>query len=355
MKTGKSLEALFTEVLRQRDAKKDYLADTRAIRMDEAGELVVDNQIKLPATDTTHRQIGEHLKIPAPYYDRMRAEQPALLATNVNAWFDKYPATRMLRTLDDKARAFLSNSFRPLDNDALAEAVIPPLMKMGVQVVSAEITERRFYLKVVDNRIERELKGREWGKDHHIFDTCCPAMVVSNSEIGMGRMSVETGVYTKVCTNLAVFAEHSKRKAHLGGRYELGDDVYEMLSSDTRKLTDQALWAQISDYVTGAFERARFDALCDKIEGTRDNKVEGDPIKTVELVQKDFGLNDTEKSSILQLFLKGGDLSQYGLHAAVTRAAEDLGDYDRASEFEKIGGRIIELPKTDWQRLAVAA
>jgi len=43
------------------------------------------------------------------------------------------------------------------------------------------------------------------------------------------------------------------------------------------------------------------------------------------------------------------------LHSAVTRAAQDLESYDRATELEYIGGKIIELPQTDWERLAVAA
>jgi hypothetical protein len=30
-------------------------------------------------------------------------------------------------------------------------------------------------------------------------------------------------------------------------------------------------------------------------------------------------------------------------------------DYDRATELEYLGGRIIELPKTDWSVLAEAA
>lgn len=40
---------------------------------------------------------------------------------------------------------------------------------------------------------------------------------------------------------------------------------------------------------------------------------------------------------------------------AFTRTAEDLADYDRATDFERIGGQIIELPANDWKRIAEAA
>ena len=35
--------------------------------------------------------------------------------------------------------------------------------------------------------------------------------------------------------------------------------------------------------------------------------------------------------------------------------AAAMGDYDRATEFEALGGKLIELPSGDWQELAEAA
>lgn len=43
-------------------------------------------------------------------------EAPELLAQNLNCWFTKEPAQRMLRTLDGTARAYLSNRYRRIDN-----------------------------------------------------------------------------------------------------------------------------------------------------------------------------------------------------------------------------------------------
>ena len=63
------------------------------------------------------------------YYDRMRSEAPELLGDNIRHWFQKYPAPRMIRTLDGGNRAFLSNSYRTLENEDLAEAVLPVLQE----------------------------------------------------------------------------------------------------------------------------------------------------------------------------------------------------------------------------------
>jgi hypothetical protein len=262
----------------------------------------------------------------------------------------------MVRTLDGKARGFLSDRFRPLDNSDLLEAALPPLMDMGVEVMSCEATDTKLYLKVVDKRIQRDLPtGVMLGQGHHRFDTISPALVLRNSEVGSGALQVQTSVWTGGCSNLMVINERSMRKYHVGGRHELGDEVYKMLSDTTKKLTDAAVWAQLKDVVAGAFNLARFDAQVDKLKAATEQKIEGDPIKVVEITAKKLGFNDDERNSILRHLIQSGDLTKYGLHAAVTRTAEDLASYDRASELEVIGGEIIELPKSEWKELALAA
>ena len=51
----------------------------------------------------------------------------------------------------------------------------------------------------------------------------------------------------------------------------------------------------------------------------------------------------------------GGDLSAYGVVNAVTHSAEDVEDYDRATEFEALGGKLIELSSSEWKEIAEAA
>src|SRR6476620_805392 len=101
MKVGRSQENLVQEILRQAETKKDYIADTRKISLvakDSDVRMVIDDQLEIGIKELAHRQIGEHVKIPAVYYDKMRTEDPDLLATNINRWFKKYPAKQMIRT-----------------------------------------------------------------------------------------------------------------------------------------------------------------------------------------------------------------------------------------------------------------
>ena len=56
---------------------------------------------------------------------------------------------------------------------------------------------------------------------------------------------------------------------------------------------------------------------------------------------------------MLKHLIQGGDLSAWGLGNAVTRAAQDVASYDRATEMESIGGKVIELSPAEWRTMAV--
>ena len=361
MKTGKSLTELAREIERQRETRKDYVVPTKMTNIVPVmGDVMLSlsGHEALDINDLAHRQLGTYTDIPAAYYDRMRKEAPALLAGNLNHWLTGMADNRMVRTLDGRVRAYLSDRYRPLENADLAEAVLPVMLEADLEIISCEITERRMYLKAVDKRINRDIptgKNRMGDGSHVIFDTVSPAITISNSEVGSGSLSVETGVWTRACTNLAIFGQRSLRKYHIGGRHEITENMVAMLSDQTKRLSDAAVWSQVRDVVRGAFDQARFDASLDEIRGMEAQRIEGDVIKVVDLAAKTFSISDGEKGSVLKHLIQGGDLSRYGLFNALTRTAEDLPDYDRATDFERMGGKLIELPRDQWKRIAEAA
>lgn len=364
MKTGKTLSQLAAEIERQQETRKDYIAPTSRIEAvvsedDISFDLSLDDgaHANLGAKDLAHRQIGAYVDIPASYYDRCRTQAPALLASNINHWFQAKPANRMVRSLDGQVRAFLSDRYRPLENADLAEAVLPVLAEQTqLDIVSCEITERRLYIKAVDKACVRQIDGRHIVDGRSIdYDHASPALTISNSEVGAGALSVETGMFKHQCRNMALFREKSLRKYHIGGKHELGDALVAMLSDRTRRLSDAATWAQVADVVRGALNADIFDQALVGVREMTERRIEGDVIKVVDLAARHFTIGETEKKSVLRHLIEGGDLTQYGLFNAVTRTAEDLDDYDRATDFERIGGEIIELAANDWKRIAEAA
>ena len=96
MKSGRSIQDVSREILRQQEAKADYLVATDRLHMDTYGDSPVirvldregiDQIEPLEIQQTAHQQIGTYLDIPSKYYDRMLQRDPALLSYNVNRWF----------------------------------------------------------------------------------------------------------------------------------------------------------------------------------------------------------------------------------------------------------------------------
>jgi hypothetical protein len=72
----------------------------------------------------------------------------------------------------------------------------------------------------------------------------------------------------------------------------------------------------------------------------------------VELTARQYGISKTEESDVLRHLIEGGDLSLYGLSSAVTRASQDVDDYDRASELESVGWQIAVMPPEIWRAVS---
>jgi hypothetical protein len=353
MIAGLALGELSQRLLDDARAHRDFIADTRQIEMDVAGGAPVVRfataQATIDAAPTQHalRQIGAHVDIPAKYLDRMAVHAPALLAANVNHWFRTNPAPRMLRTKlngDATLRAFLSNRYRPLDNHNLAEAVIPLLLEPGWEIKSAQVTDTRLYIQAVSSKLVASIQHaqRTGVRD----DIVHPGIVISNSEVGAGALSVEPMIFRLVCSN-GMIAGTSIRRNHVGRSSGGGaEDAYEFYSDETRRLDDAALWAKVRDTVNAAVTDALFHRLVDKLSGATHDNLADDPVTVVEITAERFGLDEREQSSVLRHLASGGDFTRFGLLNAVTRTAEDAKTYDRAVELERVGGEILDLPRS---------
>lgn len=350
MKTGITLTEMAQALESQQGLKKDYVADTRALEMTPTGQLAIANGSSqtFDITSHAHRQIGERIGIPTKYYERMRTAAPELLQANVNHWFQTQPEQRMIRTLGSNARAFLSRRYRRLDNFDLAEAVLPMLLQMdGAQVVSCELTETRMYLKVVTAKLQADVK---------VGDPVQAGVCVSNSEIGLGSLRVEPLIYRLICTNGMVTPERSARNrfTHLGRAAADTPDAYELFSDETLEADNTAFFLKVQDLVLDAVDRTKFEQLVAQMRQTTERRIEGNPVKAVELLSDRFKLQQSESSGVLQHLIQGSDLSQWGLLNAVTRTAQDVESYDRATELEALGATVMSLPSAQWRQLATA-
>ena len=355
MKLGKSLVELATEVTRQNASKRDFLADTRTLAMSvnpsteglHNEPILTVGSSQLAIRPTAHGQIGTHAGIPKAYYDKMLAEAPNLLASNVNHWLQATPEKRMVRTLDGAVRGFLSSRYRAMDNFDLLQSVLPVLQGRNVEFKSCEVTEKHLYLKVIFPELRTEVPG-----SRQVGDIIEAGLSIRNSEIGFSSFAVEPFFHRLVCTN-GMISNYAQRKYHVGKRLDSENAVEEILRDETRDVRDRAFWMQIQDVVASAINRDVLNAHVTKFAEAAKIKIEADPVAVIEMARKQFQLTEGQGSDILKHLIEGGDLSKWGLANAVTRTAEDQLDYEDATGLERLGGKIIELSPQDWKSLAV--
>ena len=355
MKSGRSLVDLAKELERQLATKKDMVVPSSLMRYrtSELGVPSIDideqgGRQSYGINELARRQLADKLKIPYAYFERMRAEQPALLDRNVNTWLqDGADDRRLVRTLDGSVRAVLSDRYRRLDNFDLAENVLPILQRLPEsRFESVELTETRMYLKVVTPSVRDEIAPG---------DVVQAGVVVTNSEVGQGTLSVQPLVYRLVCKNGLIASDRTLRKTHVGRTLETAEESVLVFKDDTLRADDRAFFLKVRDVVGAAVSEKTLRLVTEKMQRTMGIQLSGNPVRSVEVLANRYALNDAERAGVLRCLIAAGDVSGYGLVNAVTHYAEEVEDYDRATELEALGGKLIELAHKEWLELAQAA
>lgn len=352
MKQGRSLPEVLTELQRQNTTKRDFISPAQAFTLHPDGstfEMLHQNTGEVEVMGTTdlfHRQIGSALNIPAKYYDLMRKEKPDLLAENVNAWFGSRDQSYMVRSMDygngRVARALLSDRYRRIDNLEVATAILPLFAgKEEMEVVSCNVGDKLF-IKIVNHKLEMQVVPGDYVQ---------AGVVISNSEVGLGAVSVQPLVYRLVCSNGLCVQDFGERKAHVGRAAKALEDSFNVYTDETLEAEDKAFMLKLRDTTLAAIEEARFTQIVGVLEQSHGAKITGRVKDVIELTGKAYDLNQPEQDSILNYLIQGGDLSLYGLSNAITRASQDVESYDRATALEGIGWQVATMPANQWKEI----
>jgi hypothetical protein len=351
MLRGIELPELSRRIIAAKAQKRDYIAPSRKLDVDVRadGEIImrVENNGEFPLQPLAHRQLSTFTNVPAAYYDRMKADAPDLLATNLNTWLHKMPADnkRMVRTLAGDARALLSNSYQRIENDEIADVALPIIMALpGVQIVSAEVTVSRLYIHFVVPSVQGQVR---------VGDIVQAGGILSNSEVGLGAVRVDGLAWRLTCLNGAKTGD-TFRRAHIGRKAE---DTEALWADDTKAADDKTVLLKVRDMVKAVVDETRFRAQVDKLKQLADPsaKITGTITAAVEVLADKMNLPDAMRPSILTSLAEGGDLTAWGLVNAVTAQAHHATDYDRAVELEGVGGQLINLAPAEWRQVLQAA
>lgn len=323
--------------------------------------------------------IAGKLGIPLAYLRRCREDNITLYDENVNGWLATESSSYLLRLLmhpdgnqvDGQAgvlRAFLSSSYRTIDNFDVLLAALKGIQEAGVTdpIIEADLTDRRMIVRVSTPDVAvfapKLLEGyRSPFGGHDVGGVWTPervanasagegqaiegggqtvfaGFVISNSETGGGAFNITPRLVVKVCNNGLTITADALKRVHLGARLDDGvvrvseRTIHANLALVTSQAADAVKTFLDVDYVAGAVAKLETEAATPV----------DDAQAVIANVSKRLGFTEAESAGILGHFIKGGQLTCGGVMQAVTSSAQTIADGDRAWDMECNGVKALE-------------
>ena len=171
-------------------------------------------------------------------------------------------------------------------------------------------------------------------------------------------------IFTLVCLNGMQTGNslNKVRRPHLGRRNE-NDGMLAILKADTIEAQNQALRYEIRDVMTHMSDEKTFEEAIERMTTAHGRTIESPANEAVERLGQVLNLTKNETKSVpdglLNTLQQPGyagsiGVSQATLVNAVT-AVQHTVVADEKNNWQKLGGKVLELPRTQWEYIARAA
>ena len=369
---NQTLESLLEAVRDQSARKQDYITPTDQLQVatamgpDEMNRTSVILEASggaptqvLVANPVAFDQMATKAGIDVRTARRLQSDYPDVLDHALNRIHDQEPRNAMLRTFDNgynrgELRAVVSDKFKTFDNPDLLESVLPVLIESDAdwQIVNAQITDKRLYARFKSLAIT--------GEGSAVGDLMAQGVVVGNSETGHGSVSVAQLVWTLACLN-GMQTANKNRTAHLtSSRFD--GDTWAMLTDESKRLDNAALSSKLRDITAAYASREMFEAVLEQFRNAAADVVSNGMAAAqpaVEALGAVLRLSKVETSSVLDGLMRtiqqpgyaGRPLSRATMVNAVTAAAHGA-DADSVSDWQSLGGKVLDLPANQWAAVA---
>lgn len=386
------------DMLRTQHARKlDVVAPATAIRA-EGGNIVLagtegvltDDGVSnadgiYRPTEVMDGHIAAKLGIPRQYLRKMREERPDLFDANVNGWLhgdpenehsNPDPRSFLVRTFrgdsgdphaEGVGRSLMSDRYGIVDNMDLLMAALDGVKQAGVTVAipegGADLTDSHMYCRIVAPQIQAYapdlLRGYRSPFDTHdardVSGRWTPGSLspvdkpivfagfsISNSEVGQGRFTIAPVIVFQVCGNGLTIKKDVVSGIHVGGKMEEGIVRW---SKDTERKTLALVTAKTADAVATFLDVDYVHEQIAKLEAFAGHQI-SDPVKAIEFVSKTLKYSESEQTTILDHFIKGGQTTAGGVMQAVTSTAQVVQDPEDANRLELSAVEALQLAAT---------
>jgi len=367
--THGSLTQLMQQVQDQAARKADFLTPTSDLQKvtnseTREPELIIEAKGGEPTrhlkmNSVAFQQLAAHCDIEARTARRLQTHYPFEFDNLINAHFDQEPKRKMLRTFLDTdetngtARALLSDRFKTYDNNDMLQTVLPPIMEneSQLQVVQANISDSKLYMRF------KSLVHT--GAGANVKDIMANGVGFSNSETGQGSVTAYQLFWTLACLN-GMQTENKTRSSHITSARD--SDDWGLLSGEAQEADNRALNLKLRDLVEAYSSREMFDQVLDKMKAAAADTIEGEysVADTVNNLGTVMRLTKKETSNVLDGLMStigqagyenDRPLSRATFINAVTAAGNKC-DIDQTDDYQRLGGRLLNMPARDWNRIA---
>lgn len=335
-----SLESFMEGLSAIEKSKEDYVVPSSKMSMSDPSTIGIDGLKSYQLNEVSHGQLASKLEIPKKYYDKISGID-GLREHNVNSLLGSVQKKYTVRTVNDTARAFLSDRYLPVDNYLVMNEVMPVFQGFpGAEVKSAVLTDKRMYMQIVFPHTTKDIVPG---------DAVQYGLTLTNSEVGLGAVKVESTIWRLVCSNGMIGQSIVNRK-HVGRRIS-DEDNMDLFRRETVQADLKAFVMKLSDIISHSLKEAQYEILYAPLREAAGMKVEK-PEETVQKITKHFSLRENESQHVLRNMFQENNWSKYGIINGITNAARQTDNADRQYDLERIGNDVLDLPRSQWEILS---
>ena len=336
MKKGQEIKQMLKQINNDVKFKKDYIITLNALQINESNTTypnlqITDSADQYSLNDHSLNNLCNKLEIGTRYISKCLPVSQSLVTHNLNFWINNTKSRElMLRTVEghdiNRVRAIMTNRYKRIDNDVVANATLNKLMDMGAELKYSHYDGDNMNITAVLPKLEGEVVEGDFVQG---------GITITNSEIGQGSLVVKPFIYRLVCTNGMVAPEYLNQfyAKHVGKM------IIDIDNDDQWKTIVSKMEQQLELVANPEL----FEENLNKLKQATEQKINSHQI---EVLAKNHGLSDIERAGVFErLNHYVGETfvtSKYDVANAITNIANDEEKSDdRARFLQELGGLVI--------------
>jgi len=308
-----TLRQSMEQLREQKRSWNTFRVQRKEFKVVNSGSTVAIQEKEFPLLPTGKTTMCKTLGIPKSYFNRYPIETE--IAEHSNTMLNLLPEAEVLvRTNGDSVVAVLPTNYAVYDNWQFFESMLENENKLGAYKMSSNRSSS-----------VNDVFTITFGEPKNKADEIYPMLRFSNSEVGMGNLTVEMGLFRLVCSNGAV------RKARDYGYFNWGHNMRSLNKVNTFIGISLDLGLQKSEQLATKMEQAREEKLTLPTADIVGRLVERNWLSTV------FAKKILAENEAIPIVTK------FELVNAITRKAQDERNWGSQVRYEDVATKLLEM------------